>query len=156
MARGVRRLTVALYYEDLEVGTELRTAGRTITQADLIAFAMHSGDWNPIHVDHRVAADSAFGQPVAHGMCGMTIMGGLIFSSGWFVSTTVALLGFSDWRFVAPIFVGDTLTCVLRVDGLRLTSSGKYGFVERRLSLWNQNDQCVQEGQSQILIKRKS
>lgn len=147
---------MALYFEDLELGRELVTAARTITETDLVSFAMHSGDWNPIHVDREHAAAAGFGRPVVHGMCGMSIMGGLIYATGWFATTTVALLGFSSWRFRAPVFVGDTLHCRLRIDGLRLTSSGRHGFVERHLSLWNQAGECVQEGTSQILIKLRN
>lgn len=41
---------------------------REITQGDLDEFALISGDYNPIHVDTRYAADTPFEVPVAHGM----------------------------------------------------------------------------------------
>jgi acyl dehydratase len=146
---------MALYYEDVEVGTELVTASRTITETDLVTFAMYSGDWNPIHVDDEFARQGQFGRRVVHGMCGFTIMGGLIYATGWFSNTTIALLGFRDWKFVAPIFVGDTISCQMKIIDKRITRSGDRGFLDRRLSLWNQRQECVQEGTSQILIRLK-
>jgi acyl dehydratase len=147
---------MSVYFEDLAVGTELRTSARTVTEADLVAFAMHSGDWNPIHMDREHAKSRDFGRPVVHGMCGMSIMGGLIYATGWFAHTTVALLGFDSWRFVHPIFVGDTLHCRVRIDALRVTSGGRHGLVQRHLSLWNQEERQVQEGTSHILIELRA
>src|SRR5690606_40867601 len=84
---------------------------RTITETDLVTFAMLSGDWNAIHVDAEKASQGAFGQRVVHGMCAFSIMGGLMYAAGWFSESMIALLGYREWKFVAPVFIGDTLTC---------------------------------------------
>ncbi|WP_213453197.1 MaoC/PaaZ C-terminal domain-containing protein [Rhizomonospora bruguierae] len=144
---------MGLYYEDLAVGAEYVTASRTVTEADVVSFAMLSGDWNPIHVDAETAGQGAFGQRVVHGMCCFSIMGGLMYAAGWFSDTMIALLGYRDWRFVAPVLIGDTLTCRFRVEQKRLTRSGERGLVDRHLSLWNQRGVCVQEGSSPALIR---
>ena len=57
-----------LYYEDMELGLKVVTAGRTISEADIMMFAGISGDWNAIHVDAEFAKTSAFGERVAHGL----------------------------------------------------------------------------------------
>jgi hypothetical protein len=56
-----------LHYEDLDVGQRWRTAARTVTEADIVAFAGVSGDFNPIHVDAEHAATTRFGERIAHG-----------------------------------------------------------------------------------------
>jgi acyl dehydratase len=144
-----------LYFEDLAEGQSLLTGGRTITETDLVQFAMLSGDWNPIHVDETVARDSPFGRRVVHGVCGLAILGGLVYAAGWFSTTVEALLGFDELRFTRPVFVGDTVRCRMTVDRLRVTSKGK-GLVVRRFELLNQRDETVQESISPILIKRRS
>jgi acyl dehydratase len=48
-----------LYFEDLDLDTEWRTGARTITEADVVAFAGVSGDFNPIHVDGLVTQSVA-------------------------------------------------------------------------------------------------
>jgi acyl dehydratase len=143
------------HFEDLAVGQTLVTSGRTITETDLVQFAMLSGDWNPIHVDHTVAAKSSFGRPVVHGVCGLAVLGGLVYAAGWFATTVEALIGFDQLRFTRPLFAGDTVRCRLTVESLRITSKGK-GLLVRRLELINQHDETVTTTISPILIKRRS
>ena len=144
-----------LHFEDLEVGMQLVSGGRTITEGDILQFAMFSGDWNPIHVDAEVARGTVFGQRVLHGVASLSIMGGLVFAAGWFASTVEALLGFDQLRFSTPVFAGDTLRCRFTVAELRVTGSGR-GLVTRRLELLNQRDEIVLETLSPILIARKA
>ena len=144
-----------LHFEDLDVGMQLVSGGRTITEGDILQFAMFSGDWNPIHVDAEVARGTVFGQRVLHGVASLSIMGGLVFAAGWFASTVEALLGFDQLRFSTPVFAGDTLRCRFTVAELRVTSSGR-GLVTRRLELLNQRDEIVLETLSPILIARKA
>ena len=143
-----------LYFEDLTVGLELVSVGRTVTETDLVQFAMLSGDWNPIHTDEEFAKQSVFGRRVVHGLCGLAIMGGLIYAAGWFATTVEALLGYDQLRFRTPLFVGDTVRCRLSVIETRLTSAGR-GLLKRRLELLNQRDQVVLDAISPILIARR-
>jgi acyl dehydratase len=147
--------TPCLYFEDLAVGLELVTAGRTVTETDLVQFAMLSGDWNPIHTDEEFARESMFGRRVVHGVCGLAIMGGLIYASGWFATTVEALLGFDALRFRTPLFVGDTVRCRVTVAELGITNSGR-GLLKRRLDLLNQRDEVVLDAISPILIARRA
>ncbi len=54
-----------LHYDDLEVGLRWTSAARTVTEADVVAFAGVSGDFNPIHVDAEYAASACGGRSVA-------------------------------------------------------------------------------------------
>ncbi len=44
-----------LYFEEFEVGQSITSAGRTVTEADVVGFAALSGDWNSIHTDAQHA-----------------------------------------------------------------------------------------------------
>ena len=66
-----------LYFDDVEVGQEWDSAGRTITETDVVNFAGISGDFNAIHVDHEFAKKSHFQKPIAHGLLVQAIASGL-------------------------------------------------------------------------------
>jgi len=144
----------SLYFEDLVDGMVFTTSARTITEADVVQFAMLSGDWNPIHVDAESARSGMFGQRVVHGMAVLSFMGGLMYAAGWFASTMEALLGYEKVEFVAPVFIGDTIHCRMTIGGTRLTSTGK-GLVTRHLEVVNQEGRVVQRAISPALISRK-
>ena len=54
-------------FEELEAGQPFTTRGRTVTEADVVGFAALTGDWHPQHSDAQWAADSPFGERIAHG-----------------------------------------------------------------------------------------
>ena len=66
-----------LYFDDLEVGQEWTSGGRTITEADIVNFAGFSGDFNPIHIDHEFAKTTPFRRPIAHGFAVFCMASGL-------------------------------------------------------------------------------
>ena len=97
-------------YDDLYVGMAFRSPGRTITDADLMAFAGLTGDYSELHTSDVYAKNSQFGRKVAHGMLGLSYAHGLMWPrTGELRETAVAFLGIQDWKFVGPIFVGDTI-----------------------------------------------
>ncbi len=144
---------MTLYYEDLSVGQKFTTPGRTVTEADVVGFAALSGDWNQIHTDAEFAGDTAYGQRVVHGLFGLSMMIGLFERLGIFSGSAIAMLGIRDWRFTAPIFIGDTLHGEMEIVSLRLTSKGDRGIVDRHYSLVNQRGEVTQEGDIGLMIR---
>lgn len=144
---------MALYYENLEVGARYTTAARTVTESDLVTFAMLSGDWNPIHTDEEFAKQTHFGRRIVHGLFGVSLLTGLVSRAGWFDGSAIAMLGIRDWQFKAPIFVGDTLHCVMQIVSKRITSAGDRGVVDRRFQLLNQREEVVQEGSIALMVR---
>ena len=100
-----------LYLEDLEPGMSAMF-GKTVTEADIMAFAGVSGDTNPIHLHDGFARTTRFGQRIAHGML-----------SGSFISTVIgtklpgpgAVYVSQTMNFMAPVLIGDTITAVATV-----------------------------------------
>jgi acyl dehydratase len=133
-----------LYLEDLEPGTRFVSPGRTVTEADVVAFAGLSGDFNPIHTD-AVVAERRVGGRIAHGMLVMAMSSGL---GQRFVDRvqTIALLEVKKWSFDKPVFFGDTIHLESTVVSSRPTSDGRRGIVEWRREIVNQHDITVQTG----------
>ena len=60
-------MTKLEYFEDYIVGEARTTTGRTITEADIVIHAGHSGDFFPHHMDEEFARTTPFGRRIAHG-----------------------------------------------------------------------------------------
>ncbi len=145
------RTQAALRLSDLNVGDEWASPRRTITEADVVAFANLSGDHNPIHVDHDYARSTLFKQPIVHGLLGMAIASGLASTAPRV--ETIALLEIVEWTFKEPLFFGDTLHVVTRVVKIEPRARGRRGVVTWRRTLFNHHGAAVQEGTSQTMVR---
>lgn len=149
-------MTMTLFLEDLEIGQTFTGPSRTITEADVVAFAGISGDFNPIHTDAEFAKDSPYGQRVVYGLLGLSVLTGLLDRTRLFSGSAIAMLGIRDWKFTAPVFIGDTVTLRMEIRGVHRTSRGDRGVVDRYFELVNQRDEVVQQGQIDLMIRSRS
>ncbi|GMR23586.1 MAG: MaoC/PaaZ C-terminal domain-containing protein [Acidobacteriota bacterium] len=144
-----------LFYEDFEVGQEIETRGITVTEAHVVAFAGLSGDFNPLHTDETAAAATPFGTRIAHGQLGMILAAGLINQTGVHAGTTLALLGYREWTFLKPILFGDTIRVRVTIENKRETKKTDRGILMRKIEILNQRDEVVQQGNADLMVKRK-
>jgi acyl dehydratase len=144
-----------LYFEDMEVGASWVSPRRTITEADVSAFAGLSGDFNPLHVDAVFAAEGAFGRRVAHGALVLSVATGLRQQMPIFRGSMRALLELRSWRFLRPVFFGDTVAVVSTVESARETSKPNQGIVVQRIEVVNQEGEPVQVGEMVSLVARR-
>lgn len=143
---------MGLYFEDFQDGQEFRSGGRTVTEAHLVAFAGVSGDQNPLHVDAEFARSEPFQERIAHGLLGLSIMTGLVHDLGILVGSVVAFTGL-DWRFKAPVKIGDTIRGEMRVRARKgLQSQGLVAFDAKLL---NQRGETVGAGAWSLMFKRR-
>ena len=140
-------------FDEFEVGQRFRTPGRTITEADVAAFAGLTGDYNPVHTDEEFAKATEFGGRIAHGPMGIGIAFGLAARLDLIDGTVVALLGVT-WDFRAPTRAGDTLHAVIDVVGKREVKNPEHGLVELSITLVNQSDVVAQTGSARLLMRR--
>lgn len=145
-----------LSYDDLHVGMSFRSPGRTITDADLVAFAGLTGDYSELHTSEVYARNSQFGRRVAHGMLGLAYAHGLMWArTGELRDTAVAFLGISDWRFVGPIFVGDTIFVDYRIAELRDSrSKPTQAIATFDVEVVKQDGTVVQRGRKALLVSK--
>ena len=91
----------------IRVGDRHTSRARTITETDLVSFAMFTGDWHPIHTDVTYAeADPRFHGRIAHGALVLSVALGLV---EFDPAAMKAFYGIDALRFVAPVRIGDTL-----------------------------------------------
>jgi 3-hydroxybutyryl-CoA dehydratase len=136
-----------LFLEDLAVG-QSAMFGKTVTEADIMAFAGVSGDTNPIHLHAGFAKGTRFGQRIAHGML-----------SGSFISTVIgtklpgpgAIYISQTMNFMAPVLIGETITAVATISAIDAT--------KRRVTLKTQclnGDKVVIDGEAVVLVPRRA
>ena len=143
-------------YEDLHVGMEFLSPGRTITDADLVGFAGLTGDFSELHTSDVYARSSQFGRRVAHGMLGLAYAHGMMWArTGEFRQSAIAFLGISDWKFVAPLFVGDTMFVRYVVRELRDSKSRPtQAIASFDVQILNQDGAILQSGVKALLMSK--
>jgi len=140
------------YYEDYEIGQQFTSPARTITEADIVAYAGISGDYSQLHINKEHAKNTPFGQRVAHGLLGLTVAQGMETWTDISFANGIASLGWT-WDFRKPIFIGDSLHLQVTVAKKRMTKNPGRGIVYVSGKLFNQKDEVVQEGEHRVMVK---
>jgi len=142
------------YFEDFEIGDEVISPGRTVTEADIVAFAALTGDYNPLHCDAEYAKGTIFGERIAHGLLGLSIASGQVERLGFIAGTVEAFLGL-EWKFRGSIKIGDTIHVEAKVARKKEMRRLGGGIVVLDVAIVNQKGEAVQKGQWTVLIKSK-
>ncbi|MCI0385835.1 MaoC/PaaZ C-terminal domain-containing protein [Streptomyces sp. CNQ085] len=95
-----------------------------VTPEAVLQFARASGDTNPIHLDPAAARAAGMPDVIAHGMLTMAWLGRLVTS--WAPSERLRSLRAA---FVAPVPVGDSLTCGGTVAEVREASGEWHAYL---------------------------
>jgi 3-hydroxybutyryl-CoA dehydratase len=140
------------YFEEFEIGTEVETPARTITETDVVLFAGLSGDYNQLHTDAEFTKETLFGERIAHGLLSLSIASGLASRLGVVEGTAEAFTGL-EWKFRGPVKIGDTIRVRLKVQRKKAMSRLGGGFVVLGVTVLNQRDETVQKGSWTVLVK---
>jgi acyl dehydratase len=145
------------YFEDLQIGDQDQTVGRTITEADIVNFAGLSGDFNPIHMDQSFAEKTFFKKRIAHGILVFAVASGLFTQSemNTFIKKSVIALMEIKWKFLKPVFIGDTIHLEVVITEKKETGKPDRGIVVVKRTVVNQNGDAVQEGDVIMMIRRR-
>ena len=144
-----------LYFEEYEVGQSITSQGRTVTEADVVAFAALSGDWNPMHTDAEFASSHPFGQRVAHGLLVLSIGVGLAVRLGFLEETALAFREIEEWKFSLPVYFGDTVRVRATVTETKPMARLGGGLVTLKAEILNQDDKVVQRGTWGVLVQSR-
>ena len=141
------------FSEDLKVGQEYTSPGRTVTEMDVVLFAGLSGDYNVLHTDAEHMKGSLFAERIAHGLLGLAIQQGL--ASRGEPATAHGLLAALKWKFKGPIRLGDTIHVRSRIVGLKRGAEPGQQLVTVERQVMNQRGEVVQEGETEHMLERR-
>lgn len=120
---------------------------KTISESDVYTFAGVTGDFNPSHVDEEYAKTTRFGKRIDHGMLTASLISTVI--AGKLPGPGIIYLG-QDIKFMAPVFIGDTITAVVTVE----TIDNKRGIVKLETQCRNQRKEIVLEGTAMVMVPK--
>lgn len=161
--RGARTVTPLVhpfrrYFEDLDIGEQLVTHRRTVTEADIVNFGCVSGDHFYAHFDEIAAADSLFEKRVAHGYFVISAAAGMFVDPA--PGPVLANYGLDNLRFIEPVAIGDTIQVRLTVKrkirkDRRPDDKKATGVVIWDVEVRNQRDEAVAFYDVLTLVERR-
>lgn len=136
---GAALLSPGMTWEDMPVGLSFRTAARTVTESDLMAF-VHLGGFNePLFYDAQHATAGGYTGRLVPGALVYVFAEGLILQTNALHGTGLAFLHM-ELTVNAPTYVGDTLHVVVTTTQSRASSKPGRGVVASTCSVRNQHD----------------
>ncbi|MEA2449992.1 MAG: 3-hydroxybutyryl-CoA dehydratase [Thermoleophilaceae bacterium] len=136
-------------FDELVPGDRFETRGRTLTEADVVAFSALTGDWHPQHSDREWAARSPFGRRIAHGLLVMSCAAGMV----PFDPEHVVALRRVGAVFKSPVAFGDTISVRGKVERVAPIDD-VVGLVECVWTVRNQDARTVLRANVEVLWRR--
>lgn len=142
------------YFEEFQVGESRVSAGRTITETDIVMHAGQTGDFYPHHMDAEFCASQPWGQRMAHGTLILSVGVGLLAGE---INEVAMSYGYDRVRFIKPVFIGDTIRSRATVSALRdhPKQPDQFGFVDESFEVINQRDEVVLAMTKIYLVNRR-
>jgi acyl dehydratase len=144
-----------LYFEEFIVGQKITSVARTVAESDIMTFAGLTGDYNQIHTDAEFSKGTQFGQRIAHGLLGLSIAVGLLMRTGTLEGTALAFREIIEWKFIKPVFIGDTIHVELEARELKAMPRAGGGLAYVALEVKNQKDETLMRGTLAVLVASK-
>jgi acyl dehydratase len=146
-------MIVEQYFEDYEIGFSRQTFGRTISEADILVHAGHTGDFFPHHMDKEWCATQDFKQRIAHGTLVFSVGIGLTAST---INPFAMSYGYDRLRFIRPVHIGDTIKTRATITEKRdHPKRATHGFVTEAIEITNQRGDVVLVCDHLYLVERK-
>ncbi len=133
----------AKFLDDLAPGDKFATAGITLTESEIIAFAL-TYDPQPFHLNAVVAAESIYGGLIASGFQVISLTFRLFIQQGLLVESSMGSPGIDELRWFAPVRPGDTLQAEVEVLAVTPSKSkADRGIARLKYSTFNQRRELV-------------
>ena len=129
-------------FDQYEIGFSRTSTGRTITETDIVMHAGQTGDFYPHHMDAEWCKTQEFGARVAHGTLILSVAVGMLAGE---INEAAFSYGYDKVRFIAPVFIGDTITSTATIAAKRnhAKKPDEYGIVEEQVTVANQRGETV-------------
>ena len=137
-------------FGEMKIGDKKVSTGRTVTETDIINFAMLMGSWLELQTNDEFAKHTMYKRRIAQGPLVYTIAVGLL---GYDGEILVALSGVDRLRMLAPTFVGDTLWVKGEIKEL-IDRKDDNGVTVVKLETINQNDDLVMICDLRLLCRK--
>lgn len=147
--------TIQYHFEDIAAGAVLELGSRTVTEAEILAFA-RDFDPQPFHIDPEAAAHSIFGGIIASGWhtCALTMR--LMVDNFLCRAASLGSPGVEQIRWLRPVRPGDTLSArIVVLDARASQSKPDRGSVRMRTEVSNQAGELVMTMESTGLVGRR-
>ncbi len=144
-----------MYFEDYVVDAVATSRGRTITETDIVNFAGLSGDFVELHMNEEYAKRGPFGRRIAHGALIFSISTGLMVQMTLHPEAIVAFYGVDKLRFVAPVFIGDTIHVSQRVLE-KQAKNAERGVIASEITVLNQDAKPVVVYTTRLMVKTRA
>jgi acyl dehydratase len=143
-----------MFFEEYEIGSTRTSTGRTITEADIITHAGQTGDFYPHHMDAEWCKTQPFGARMAHGTLVFSVSVGMLAGA---INESAMSYGYDKVRFIAPVFIGDTITSKAEIIAKRdhAKKPQEFGMVDEQVTVTNQRGETVIAFIHLYLVNRK-
>ena len=141
------------YFEDYEINAARISIGRTITEADIVIHAGHTGDYFPHHVDVEFCKKQPFKRPIAHGTMTFAIGIGLTATQ---INPRAMTYGYERLRFPRPVYVGDTIKTTVTIKSKDDDPKREgFGRVVEATEVKNQKGETVMYTEHILLVEKR-
>ena len=152
-SRGAPR--VDLHFEDLRPGERFESGGYTLTESDIIGFALKY-DPQPFHIDAEAAKKTEFGGLIASGFQTLAVGFRVLYQTGFLTTANLGGAGIDELRWLKPVRPGDTLRSTAEIlEATPSKSKPDRGIVKYRLTVSNQRAEKVITGIFVIVVRRR-
>lgn len=131
------------YFDEFQVGDKFKTRGATLSESQIIDFAMM---WDPqhMHIDKAKSDAGMFGGLIASGFHTQNLSFRLFYDLGLFTETNIIGAGLDEIRWLKPVYVNDTLHVEMEVLETRASKSKPdRGSINWQMQTFNQKDELV-------------
>ena len=141
------------YFEEFELDECRTTAGRTVTETDIVIHAGQSGDFYPHHMDEEWCKTQPFQKRIAHGTLIFSMAVGL---TAGLINEVSMTYGYERLRFIRPVFIGDTIRVAVTIREKKDHKKPGYGLVSEWVEVKNQHGEIVMVCEHLLLVNKKN
>lgn len=144
------------WFEDQQIGITHWTSSRTVNESDVNIFGGITGDLAELHTSESYARTTEFRGRIAHGMLNLSLAHGLVVRAGHQAHTGIAMLGWNNIKFHAPVKIGDTVRARwTTIERRESKSRPEAGIVIDLIELINEEGHLLMSGEVAELVRRR-